>query len=91
MPADEPPHPELFDAHVAHAVLPAVVLYVLPVHAVHVTPLSVLLKPALHVPADDPPQPVLFNAHVAHAVLPAVVLYVLPVHAVHVTPLSVLP
>ena len=41
-PADEPPQPVLFDAHVAHAVLSAAVLYVPAVHAVHVTPLSVL-------------------------------------------------
>ncbi len=44
VPADEPTQLALFDAHVAHAVLSAAVLYVPAVHATHVTPPSVLPK-----------------------------------------------
>ena len=68
VPADEPLHPVLFDAHVAHAVLPVAVLYVPEVHAVHVAPLSVLLKPALHVPVDVAVHPDPFVSHGTHAV-----------------------
>ncbi len=74
VPADDPPQPVLFDAHVVQAVLPAAVLYLPVVHATHVAPLSVVPYPALQVPADDPPQPVLFDAHAVQAALPAAVL-----------------
>ena len=57
----------------------------------HVTPLSLLPYPALHVPAELPPQPVPFALHVAQAALPAAVLYVPPAQATHVAPLSVVP
>ena len=93
VPADDPPQPVLFDAHVAQAALPAAVLYVPSTQATQVAPLSLEPYPALHVPADDPPQPLLFDAHVTHAVLPALVLYLLlpAVHAMHETPPVVLP
>ena len=57
----------------------------------HVTPLSLLPYPALHVPAELPPQPLPFSLHVAQASLPAAVLYVLEAQATQVAPLSVVP
>ena len=78
VPADDPPQPVLFDAHVAQIPLPAAVLYVPPAvpepQATQVAPLSAVPYPALHVPADDPPQPVVFATHVVQAALPADVL-----------------
>ncbi len=57
----------------------------------HVTPLSVVPYPALHVPADVPPQPLPLALHVAQATLPAAVLYVPPAQATQVAPLSAVP
>jgi hypothetical protein len=49
-------------------------LYVPAEQAVHVTPLSLLPYPAMHVPVDVAPQPVLFDAQEVHTALPLPVL-----------------
>ncbi len=76
-----------FGTSVHGEVLAALDLYVPDAQAVHVTPLSALLYPALHVPAELPPQPLLLASHTEQNALPAAVLYIPAEQAMHVTPL----